>query len=268
MKKIFFICMMLTAMLFFRDGDSEAMQGKVKFYQMTYQTDNVAGNIEINGFVITEITGKTGNGTAVLNPWLVGENELKAVLKKADPSRAAEFAFGISEMVQGDIVSTADKGKILSVEIKNKDFSPDGKAFAERKFKSGLDFKRHLIEAGKAKESDVIAYAKKLYALFAQKNAEGILRESEIKIKDYSEAFGGADMKTELRKYLTEELFRSKLNKLNSAALRAVAVGPAKNIWHVYNGRDELIKAKSADGSTYELAVYVGLLDGKLKVVR
>jgi len=76
------------------------------------------------------------------------------------------------------------------------------------------------------------------------------------------------DMKTELRRYLTEELFKSKLDKLNPAALRAVAVGPTKNIWHVFNGNDELIKGKSSDGSTFELAVYIGLLDGKLKVVR
>jgi hypothetical protein len=50
--------------------------------------------------------------------------------------------------------------------------------------------------------------------------------------------------------------------------LRAVAVGPTKKIWHVFNGKDELIKAKSPDGSTIEMAVYIGLLDGKLKVVR
>ena len=59
-----------------------------------------------------------------------------------------------------------------------------------------------------------------------------------------------------------------KLEKLNPAALRAVAVGPTKNIWHVFNGNDQLIKEKSSDGSTSELAVYIGLLDGKLKIVR
>ena len=66
----------------------------------------------------------------------------------------------------------------------------------------------------------------------------GILRESEVKINDYSKAFGGADMKTELRRYLTEELFKPKLNQLNAGALRAVMIGPIKNIWHVFNGND------------------------------
>ena len=244
------------------------MQEKTKFYQLTYQMENVTGQITINGFVVTEMGGKTGNGSAALNPWLIGENELKADLKKADPSKPAEFAFGLSELVQGDMVSTTDKGKLFSVEVKNKDFGANGKAPAAKKFKSALDFKQNLSGAGQAKESDVLSYAQKIYALFAKKDAEGILRESEIKINDYSKAFGGADMKTEMRRYLTEELFKSKLEKLNPAALRAVAVGPTKNIWHVFNGNDQLIKEKSSDGSTSELAVYIGLLDGKLKIVR
>jgi len=58
------------------------MQQKTKFYQLTYQTENVTGQIAINGFVVTEMKEKSGNGTAALNPWLIGENELKAELKK------------------------------------------------------------------------------------------------------------------------------------------------------------------------------------------
>ena len=241
---------------------------KTKFYQLTYQTENVTGQITINGFVVTEMEGKTGNGAAALNPWLIGENELKAEVKKADSSKPAELAFGLSEMVQGEMVSTTDKGKLFSVELKNKDFGANGKASAAKKFKSTLDFKRHLSEAGQAKESDILAYGQKIYALFVKKDAEGILRESEVKVNDYSKAFGGVDMKTELRRYLTEELFKLKLDKLNPAELRAVAVGPTKNIWHVFNGNGELIKGKSPDGSTFGLAVYIGLLDGKLKIVR
>src|SRR5512136_1324294 len=165
-------------------------------------------------------------------------------------------------MVQGEIVSTTDKGKLFSVEVKNRDFSANGNASAAKKFKSSLDFKRHLSEAGQAKESDILAYAQKVYALFAKRDAEAILRESEVRINDYSKAFGGVDMKTELRRYLTEELFKAKLNTLNPAALRAVAVGLNKNLWHVFNGKDELIKAKAPDGSTFEMSVYIGLLGG------
>jgi hypothetical protein len=71
-----------------------------------------------------------------------------------------------------------------------------------------------------------------------------------------------------LKSFLVEELFKAKLVKLNPAKLRAVPVGPKKSIWHVFNGQDELIKTTSADGATAELAIFIGLLDGKLKVVR
>jgi hypothetical protein len=269
MKNLFYVLMMVIAILLLQNhGALAAKQEKTTFYQLTCQTENVTGLIAVNGFVMTEMDGKSGNGTAVLNPWLIEENELKVEVTKADPSKPAEIVVGVSEMHQGDIVATTDRGRLFSLELKNKDFSSNGKASAAKKFKSSLDFKRHLSEAGQAKESDIIAYAQKLYALFSKKDAEGILRESEVKINDYSKAFGGADMKTELRRYLTDELFKSKLNRLNPAALRAVAVGPTKNIWHVFNGKDELINAQSPDGSTLELAVYIALLDGKLKVVR
>src|SRR5512137_2253937 len=154
MRKVISGGLMIVAMLLLRDqGGLCAMQEKTKFYQLTYQMENVTGQITINGFVVTEMEGKTGNGSAALNPWLIGENELKAELKKADPSKPAEFVFGLSEMVQGDMVSTTDKGKLFSVEVKNKDFSANGKATAAKKFKSTLDFKRHLSEATQAKES-------------------------------------------------------------------------------------------------------------------
>lgn len=261
--------MIIIALLLLQNPpDSFAAQEKTIFYQLTYQTENVVGQIILNGFIVTEMEGKGGNGSASLNPWLIGENELNVEARKADPSKPAEIIFGVSELKPGDIVSTTDRGKLFSRALKDKDFASNGTASTAQKFKSTLDFSQHLSKAGQAKESDILVYAQQIYVLFAQKNAEGIVRESEIKINDYSKAFSGADMKTELRKFLIEELFKSELNSLNPNALRAVAVGPNKSIWHVFNGKDELIKAKSPDGSTFELAVYIGLLDGKLKIVR
>ena len=260
--------MVIAILLLQNQGGLIAMQEKTKIYQLTYQMENVTGRVTINGFVITEMEGKVGSGTAALNPWLTGENEVKAEVTKADPSQPAAFLFGVSVKEQGDIMSTTDPGSLFSLELKDPDFSTNGKASAAKRFKSTFDFGRHLSEAGQSQESDILPYARKVHALFAKKDAEGILRESEVRINDYSKAFGGVDMKTELQRYLTEELFKAKLNPLNPAALRAVAVGPNKTIWHVFNGKDELIKAKSSDGSTLEMSVYIGLLDGKLKVVR
>jgi hypothetical protein len=260
--------MVVVMLLFFNQGDVNAAQEKTIFYQLTFQMENVTGQIKLNGFIVTEITEKSGNGAVALNAWLIGDNELKAEVKKSDPSKPAQLVFGVSEIERGGVVSTMDKGKLFSLELKDKDFNAGGIASTAKKFKSVFDFKQHLSEAGQVKESDVLAYAQKIYALYEKKDADGILRESEVKINDFSKAFGMADMKTQFRKSLTEDLFKSKLNKLNPALLRAVTVGPMKSIWHVFNGKDELIKGKSPDNSTFEMAVYIGLLDGKLKVVR
>lgn len=241
---------------------------KIKIYQLTYQSQNVTGNITINGFVITVMKGKTGTGTDVLNPWLIGDNEVNAELKKADPASPADFTLGLSVLERGTIVSTTDKGSLFSIEVKDKDFAKDGKATVAKKFKSALNFKQHLSDGGEAKVSEVLAYAQKYHALFAKKDAEGILRESDVRINDYSKALAGEDMKAEMRKYLKDEIFKAKLTKLNPSKLRAITVGPTKKIWHVFNGNDELIKLKLPDGSILEMAVYIGLLDGKLKVIR
>ena len=271
MRKVLFGSLAwITILVLLNQGDVMAAQKKQKFYQATYQMENVTGRILINGFVVTEMDGKNGTGTAVLNPWLIGANELTAEAKKADPAKPAALTFGVSEMQSGDMVSTTDKGTLFSMEIKNKDFSAKGQASATKQFKSDLDFKEHLSQAGQAKEADVLAYAQKLYALFVKKDAEGILREFEVKIKDYAQAFGAteAEVRAEMQSYLTGELFKLKLIAIKPGALRAVACGPTKKIWHVMNGKDELIKAKAPDGSTLQTEIYIGLLDGKLKVVR
>ncbi len=258
----------MATLLIPNQGGLIAMHEKTKVYQLTYQVENVTGQITLNGFVMTEMKGAIGNGTASLNPWLVGDNELEVEVVKADSSKPAEVVLGVSVMEQGDLMSTTDKGKLFSLELKDGDFGAHSKASAAKKFTSTLNFNLHLSGGGEAKESNILAYAQDLYALFAKKDVEGILRESEVRVNDYSKAFGGVDMKTELRRFLTEELFQAKLNTLNPASLRAVAVGPNKRIWHVFNGKDELVKAESPNGSEFEMSVYIGLLDGKLKVVR
>ena len=95
MKKVICGWMVVIGMLLLQDQRGiSAMQEKAKFYQLTYQMENVTGQIIINGFVVTEMEGKTGNGSAALNPWLIGENELKAELKKADPSKPGGRLWG------------------------------------------------------------------------------------------------------------------------------------------------------------------------------
>ena len=50
--------MVIAILLLQNQGGLAAAQEKTKFYQLTYQTENVTGQILINGFVVTEIEGK------------------------------------------------------------------------------------------------------------------------------------------------------------------------------------------------------------------
>jgi len=118
-----------------------AMQERTKIYQLTYQMENVSGQVTINGFVITEMDGKVGNGTAALNPWLIGENELKAEVTKADPSNPAQFIFGVSVKERGDIMSTTDTGSLFSLELKNQDFGANRQGNSGQEIQIYLDFK-------------------------------------------------------------------------------------------------------------------------------
>lgn len=263
-----FLLLLLSFMSIHDAGGAMGMEKKPKMYQLTWEADNVVGDVAINGFVVTELDGSSGNGSASLNPWLTGENELTVVLKKADQAEPAEFVFGVSELVPGTMTSTTDRGKLFSVEIKNDDFAKSADVSAGKKFTSTLDFSRHLREAGEATEADVLAYATRFYALFEKKDANGILQESAAKIEDYAQAFGGEDFGAALKSYLVDDFLKSKLLKIKPTELRAVRVGPTKNIWHVLNGRDELIKTTSEDSSSAEIPVFVGLLAGKLTVVR
>jgi hypothetical protein len=249
-------------------GGAVGMDKKTTLYQLMWETDNVSGDVAINGFVVAQLDGSPGSGSASLNPWLTGENEIRVTLRKADQAKAAEFVVGVSELAPGTMTSTTDRGKLLSLEIKDGDFAKSAEVRAGKKFSSTLNFSGHLSPAGETTESDVLAYATKIHTLFEKKDADGILRESAIKIEDYSRAFGGEDFRSALKSYLVDDFFKNGLVKIKPAELRAVQVGPTKNIWHVFNGRDELLTTASTDGSSAEIAVFIGRLDGKLQIVR
>lgn len=268
MKKHIHVYVMVLVIMLFQTPFLLAKFGEVTFYQLTYQSENLAGYISINGFKIIELNGKGSAGGAPLNIWLIGNNNLQIGLQKVDAEVPIKFLCGISELQQGEVVSSNEKGALISVELNESDFSKNENVSLLKKFKSTLDFKNHLSEGGKATEKEIIKYAKSVYKHFKSKNADWILKESELKIIDYSIAFGGADMKSELRRLLIEGVFEEKLNPLKPEELRVIGVGPNKAIWHVLNGKDELIKTNAMDGATSEIPIYIGFINGRFQIVR
>ena len=43
---------------------------------------------------------------------------------------------------------------------------------------------------------------------------------------------------------------------------------PNNKLWQVFEGDKELIRITSSDGSVMEMSMHIGMVDGKLQVVR
>ncbi len=245
-----------------------ARQPKAIYYQLTYQATGVSGQILINGFEIATFNGSPAAGGAPLNVWLLGKNNLQIRLKKSAPGSTASFTCGVSRRVQGEIVTSTDTGTLVSVSVDRDSLKSTDSLILNKSFNSSLDFSRTLQDAQPATITEVLNYAKHLFRLYQQKDTGAILQEQAIKLEDYSTAIGGMDLKDQMRRMLNEGLLRDTLNPLNSGDLRAVAVGPTKRIWQVFNGMNELISTQTTNGSSSSLPVYIGKLNGRLQVVR
>jgi hypothetical protein len=56
---------------------------------------------------------------------------------------------------------------------------------------------------------------------------------------------------------------------VNPGRLRAKKTGPGGNTWHVVEGDKELIRKKSSGSSSIsEMTIYIGVVNGALKVIR
>jgi hypothetical protein len=240
-----------------------------RIYQVTWQGENVSGRLTINGFSITELKGGPVTGTAAVNVWLTGGNEIRAELRKKDPKARASFSLGLSGLVMGDVVSTGDRGNLFHVELADADLSGRTPNVVAKKFKTGLDFSRHLLASGPSRfgERQVLEYAVRLHGLFRKKDARAILQAMEVKAEDYARAYGrpAAEFRESIASMLKEDFFKGRLAGIDSRRLKAEKVN---GLWHIREGDEELIRTRSSDGSTSELPIFVGDVDGRLMVVR
>ncbi len=241
---------------------------KNTIYQAMWESDNINGELYVNGFIITGFKGSQSFGTSPLNPFLIGKNEIWAKVRKADTSKPAHLSFGISKLGKGDVAATNDHGNLLSTELRDDYFKGTGVMTMGKKFESTLNFNRNLSGTENVKEKEVIEYAKQIYELFKAKNAAGIQKEFEVKISDYSKAYSTDIIAAEFESYLKNDLLLGKLSKINPNKLKAKKTGPNNKLWQVFEGDKELIRITLADGSLNEMSMYIGMVDGKLHVVR
>jgi hypothetical protein len=237
-------------------------------YQATWQGDNINGELSVNGFVIESFKGGQSAGGFPLNPFLIGNNEIRAKVRKADISKPAYLNFGVSRLRQGAMAATNERGNLVSVELRDDYFKGTGTMTMGKQFASDLDFSKTLSGPGNVTEKEVIAYAKKIYDLFKAKDAAGIQKEFSAKINDYAQAYPGEDVAAQFASYLKDDLLKGKLAQINLQKLKAKRTGPNNKLWQVFEGDKELIRITAADGSVMEMSMYIGMVDGKLHVVR
>jgi hypothetical protein len=251
------------------EGTTMAKGQKNKIYQVMWKGENISGELMINGFTISQFQGGEVAGTAALNIWLTGSNEIKSAITKKDPQASASFSVGVSEMVMGDVASTGDRGKLINIELNNADLSSQAPKNISEKFNSTMDFSSHLLSTKppQFKEQAVLDYAIKLYGLFQKKDAKSILQAMSIKTEDYALAYylPAANIVKALSAVLKDDILKSKLVKIDPKKLRAEKVN---NLWHIYEGKEELIRSQTSNGSTSELPIFIGDINGKLMVVR
>jgi hypothetical protein len=237
-------------------------------YQATWQGDNISGELYVNGFVIEGFHGSQSFGTAPVNPLLIGNNKIWAKVRRADTSKPAYLNFGVSRLRQGDMSATNERGNLVSVELRDDYFKGTGTMTMGKQFASALDFSKTLSGAGNVSEKDAIEYAKKIYELFKAKDAAAIQKEFAVKINDYAQAYPGENVAAQFASYLKNDLLKGKLAQIDPQKLKAKRTGPNNKLWQVFEGDKELIRITSSDGSVNDLSIYIGMVDGKLHVVR
>lgn len=277
MMKHYFSVLLFSFVIFYlttsaaeeNKGKKLSPSPKDTIYQVTWMGENVSGELLINGFVIRQFEGRPSTGTANLNLWLSGRNEIRMSLSKTDPKSAASFSLGVSELNMGDVVSTGDKGNRINIKLMDADLSGKTPKKISKKFNSILDFSNHLLtdKSPHFSEQDVLKYAIKLYGLFQKKDSKSILKAMTVKIEDYSHANYQPISKISdaFTSLLKEEIFKSKIFQVNVKKLKAEKMN---NLWHIFDGKEELIRSKASDGSISELPIFIGDIDGKLMVVR
>jgi hypothetical protein len=260
------LCIMLIPVL--SAEQKNVKNDKQVVYQLLWKSENVTGTILINGFRMATIDGKTGSGSATLNVWLTGKNELSVDIMKADLANKSAFLIGLSKISSGEVFDNPAKGNVFSAEKNDKDFVKDKTVKMAHKFKTDLDFSPNLVKTQKCSEKDAITYAMKVRDLFEKKDSASLVKEFSPKLGDYSAAFPGKNAAGEFKTYLDSKLLKGRVLDINASKVTAVKVGPNWNLWHVVTEEGELIRIGVIGGGRLEIPLYIGKIKGELKVVR
>lgn len=264
------------------------------------------GNVQVlvNELKLERVQGGSGGTLAKpINTHLVGEkNELKiralpAQLESGKISKVSDLHIvgTVKRYESGDVVSP-EGGDVLERFDFDEVIAKREQAFAEEfnptniegqvsipevtfpiehtiTFDNeGVSFQKLLMGGAVIEDEDqLLSYAERLRSLMKERNAEALYQEFKPKFDDYRAAYPeiSGDFAVVFPNFLREQFFpEGPITEFDQSdiELRSWCEG---RIWELYRKpKEPFFATKGLEGSILELPVFVGKIDGELKVVR
>lgn len=253
-----------------------------KYYYLDIDMHHCSVIGEVNGFPCYKYNAKfPGNYAYPINAFLTRNNKIKLYIFRieGDESTADEFKEkvtlegsvklhyegGVSAPETGDIIAQFDKSAItsesfpmvLELNFNNEDY----------------DFSKTMYQIKQlTDENEIRNYALHLYDLLINKDYASFMNELEYKISEYQEAF--YDSITEIQNE-TNDFLRTLAGSLkipeniDASIFELTPVCDGRIMKIDLKGKDYLFETEPDDDDAfYFLRIYVGKVDGELKVIR
>jgi len=223
----------------------------------------------VNGFPVYETSGEGEMSNQVpINVYLVKgkENRLDIWMKPLTGQgkvQASTYRYGNSDVVSTD--DAQNDRDVFTVQ------SADG--VKEQTFYFGndiFDFSAILVDAPVIdEENELNAYAAQLLDIIGRKAVKELVAEMEPKVRDYAVGFSSPE--APIRMSLEEQLATLLSDeKLDVPSIENVVLIPYcdRRVWALREKPDQPLIHISDNGSIMSLEIYVGTVDGRLRIVR
>jgi len=260
--------------------------------------------VVVNGLKLVRLDGGTGaSSSRPLDTHLVGENNEVTIQIAPDELDSGEVSTvsdvtlvgtiktyssdGVVAPEKGDVLKEFDFDKIVAQRqeelaeqfdptgVEGEPSPPEVTLPIEHSFtfdNTGASFRERLLEGTEITDEQRLRdYAERLLSLVSEKQAEALAQEFKPKLNDYSTLHpdSGKNFVEEFPTFLREEFFPGRpITEFgrSDVGLRSWCEG---RIWELFVKPDQpFLKTKGVDGTSNEIPVYVGAVDGRLKVVR
>jgi hypothetical protein len=238
----------------------------------------------LNGF---PVVSRVGEDVAIeappVNPFLVGQGNTLVMEVSASPGSSADSAdlSGVTLVVKvkayepGDIVAPESGEAIAAYDLA--EAPPESRTglplTATLTFETeGPSFRPLLLEGPVLESADAVRdYALRLRDLVRAKSVRELQAEFAPKLRDYVTAYslGDVDAAGAFAEFLTAEFIPAGPVLDFDRSDLGIKLWCGGRIAEVTLGEGELLAARAdSEGSRYTLPVYVGRVDGQLRVVR